>query len=329
MNEIMKERAMRWKQWYVDHRKHVLLFVLVSHVVIFSFLLCSPESDEERMEREAAELRQMEIEDSLAFKVAVMPRLDCLPFFVARECGLVDTTAMDFRLKLYQAQMDCDTAMERGRAELAVGDIVGVEYMKSRGVKVDYLTATNAEWMLVANGSKGVDSLAQMTNKMIAMTRYSATDMLSEMAMDSAGLTADRTFKIQINDVRVRLNMLLNDEMDAAWFTEPQVVIAMQDSNRVMMTTREKGIRLGVIAMRSDLKKDETRARQLEQVANAYNQACDTINVRGLKHFKDVIAKYCNVSGAVVEALPSDIRFDHIAPPRKKDIDAAKEFFDN
>ena len=49
-------------------------------------------------------------EDSAALKIAVMPTLDCLPIYVAKERQMFDT-AVDIRLKRYRAQMDCDTAL--------------------------------------------------------------------------------------------------------------------------------------------------------------------------------------------------------------------------
>ena len=52
--------------------------------------------------------------DSAALKVAVMPTLDCLPLYVAQHYNLYDTLRGGVRLKYYKAQMDCDTAMERG-----------------------------------------------------------------------------------------------------------------------------------------------------------------------------------------------------------------------
>ncbi len=284
------------------------------------------ETAEDRREREAEELRQLQIEDSLAFKIAVMPTLDCLPFFVAEEYGLIDSTAADINIKLYTAQMDCDTAIARGNAEWAVSDVVRVERMKREGVAVDYLAATNAQWTLVANDRKEITSLRQMVNKMIAMTRYSATDMLSDMALDSARLNADVTFKVQINDVFVRRDMLRNNEMDALWLTEPFASEALLDSNTVMMTTMEKGLSLGVIAMRGGLQSDSTRATQLAVATAAYNAACDTINHHGVKHFKDLLVRRCKVVPAAVDSLADDIFFPRIAAPRQKDIERAKEW---
>ena len=57
---------------------------------------------------------------------------------------------------------------------------------------------------------------------MLAMTRYSATDLLADYAVDSAKLKSEQVFKIQVNDVNIRLKMLLNNEIDAVLLTEPQ-----------------------------------------------------------------------------------------------------------
>ena len=71
-------------------------------------------------------------EDSAALKIAVMPTLDCLPIFVAKERQLFDT-AVDIRLKRFNAQMDIDTALIRGRAEGAITDLVRAEKMIKEG----------------------------------------------------------------------------------------------------------------------------------------------------------------------------------------------------
>ena len=51
---------------------------------------------------------------------------------------------------------------------------------------------------------------------MIAMTRHSATDYLSTLVIDSVKTKYD-VYRVQINDLNIRLRMLLNNEMDAAW----------------------------------------------------------------------------------------------------------------
>ena len=63
---------------------------------------------------------QQQREDSAALKIAVMPTLDCLPLFVAKETDLFDKDVSDIRLKMFTAQMDWSvewTATRRLREE--------------------------------------------------------------------------------------------------------------------------------------------------------------------------------------------------------------------
>ena len=119
-------------------------------------------------------------EERMALKIAVMPTLDCLPAFVARECNLYDTTAVDIRLKKFTAQMDCDTALIGKSVEGAFSDFVRTERIKRHdGLQLDYISTTNAYWNLITSRKARIKKINQLDDKMVAMTRYSATDLLT------------------------------------------------------------------------------------------------------------------------------------------------------
>ena len=151
-------------------------------------------------------------EDSAALKVAVLPTLDCLPIYLAEDHEMFDTVA-DIRLKQFTAQMDVDTALLNDRVELGVTDLVRAERMMKQDSLIEYLTATNAYWQLISNRVARITDLKHLDDKMLAMTRYSVTDLLGDLAVDSAKLKPERVFRIQINDVNVRLKMLENNEI--------------------------------------------------------------------------------------------------------------------
>ncbi len=302
---------------------------ILSAVAIISatmFVSACGDSAEEMAERNAAEQRRLAQEDSLALKVGVMPTMDCLPFFIAKEYGLIDSSEVDIRLKHFTAQMDCDTALMKNRVELAVSDIVRVERMKSQGDSLGYYTATNAYWQLIANKRGTVQKLSLLKDRMLAMTRYSATDMLSSMAVDSVRLANDRVFRIQVNDVNVRLQMLRGNQMDAVWLTEPQAAVARLDDHPVLMTGKEKNFNPGVIAIRSEIINDTTRTKQLDALTKAYNAACDSINRMGIKHFAKLITKYYNIEDKVVNNLSDKLIYNRIYPVRQSDVSRAKEW---
>ena len=262
--------------------------------------------------------------DSAALKIAVMPTLDCLPLYVAEHYQLLDTLRGGVRLKRFTAQMDCDTALERGRVEGIVTDLVRALRMERRGTPLRYVAATQGHWQLITNRNARIRQLKQLDDKMIAMTRYSATDLLTDRVVDSVKLKADRVFKVQINDVGVRLQMLQNNEMDALWLAEPQATAARMMKNNVIYDTRKEDIRLGVLAFRDEEMKRPERAKQQDLLVKAWNQACDSINKYGVRKYRDVIVRRCNVKGVMADSLPDRIRYEHAQGPREQDIATAE-----
>ena len=260
--------------------------------------------------------------DSAALKVAVLPTLDCLPLYVAEYYQLFDTIRGGVRLKHFTAQMDCDTAMERGRVDGTVTDLVRAIRMQQRGTKLRYVTVTNAYWQLITNRNARIHQLKQLDDKMVAMTRFSFTDMMTDKVRDSVKLEEERVFKVQINDVNVRMLMLQNNEMDALWMTEPQASMARMMKHQVVFDSRKTKIQPGVVVFREKEMRHPERAKQLQLFVNAYNQACDSINKNGFKHYRDLIMRHCNVRKEVVDSLPDVKKNPYVYQqgPRQEDV---------
>ena len=119
--------------------------------------------------------------------------------------------------------------------------------------------------------------------------------------------------------------MIINNEMDAALFSEPQATTARLYNNPMLMDSRDKNIRLGVIAFRENALKDKRRQKQLDNFVKAYNIAVDSINHFGLQHYATVITKYTNADAKTIKALPK-LRFNHVRQPRERDINIAKRY---
>lgn len=264
-------------------------------------------------------------EDSAALKVAVLPTLDCLPIYLAKDHQMFDT-AVDIRLKTFTAQMDIDTALANRRVEVGVSDLVRVERLKKHGDSLRYLTSTNAYWQLVTNRAARILELKNLDDKMLAMTRYSVTDLLGDMAVDSAKLKSERVFRIQINDVNVRLKMLENNEMDALFLTEPQAAVARMLKHKVLMDTRKLDMQMGVIVSQWEGMDEVNRAKQLRAFMRGYNKACDSINQYGIENYVSLIVKYCRVKPEAVKHIGKDLKFHRIALPREEDVEKAKSW---
>jgi NitT/TauT family transport system substrate-binding protein len=284
---------------------------------------CGQSYEETKRITRAQRLKMLR-EDSAALKVAVLPTLDCLPIYLAKDHQLFDTV-VDIRLKKFTAQMDIDTALTNNRVQLGVTDLVRAERMKKEGADLEYLAMTNAYWQLITNRVARIADLKHLDDKMLAMTRYSVTDMLGELAVDSAKLKPEQVFRIQINDVNVRLKMLENNEMDALLMTEPQAAQARLLKHKVLLDSRKMDLQMGAIVMQGKGMDDKNRKRQMEVFIKGYQAACDSINTFGIAHYRDLIVKYCQVKSESVELLDKN-KFVGLAKPRQQDIERAQKW---
>lgn len=289
-------------------------------LAVLTFVSCGKSDKELQAERQAQKLAEREAYQK-AYKIAVMPTMDCLPAYLLKDSLLYDTAKVDIRLCRFNAQMDCDTAMIGGSVQAAFSDLVRTERLKHRNkVLMHYLTDTNLNWQLIADKDSKLKQLSDLSDKIVAMTRFSGTDLLTDMAVKKAK-PKYQVFRVQVNDVLVRLAMLQNHEIDAYWFSEPQITKALSADNNSLFNSEDAGVHLGVVAIMDKVRRQDEEAA----FAAAYDKAVEQINKNGVKYYSALIQKYMKVDESVVRALP-DIKYTKIGPPRKADLLMARNF---
>ena len=289
-------------------------------LAVLTFVSCGKSDKELQAERQAQKVAEREAYQK-AYKIAVMPTMDCLPAYLLKDSLLYDTAKVDIRLCRFNAQMDCDTAMIGGSVQAAFSDLVRTERLKHRNkVLMHYLTDTNLNWQLIADKDSKLKQLSDLSDKIVAMTRFSGTDLLTDMAVKKAK-PKYQVFRVQVNDVLVRLAMLQNHEIDAYWFSEPQITKALAADNNSLFNSEDAGVHLGVVAIMDKVRRQDEEAA----FAEAYDKAVEQINKNGVKYYSALIQKYMKVDEAVVRSLP-DIKYTKIGPPRKVDLLMARNY---
>lgn len=283
------------------------------------------QSYEEAKEQSARERAMHQRKDSLALKVGVLPTIDCLPMFIIKERAWIDTAKADVRFRDMESHIAADDALRKGKIEGSVTDIVRAERMKRQGLALTYVASTPLSWQFITNKKARIKELKQLTDKMIAVSRFSATAMLADMAVDSSRLKSEVVFRVQVNNPQIRLKMLLNNEMDAVLLPEPQATVARLAGNPVIMDVKNKDLRMGAIVFTDKAMNDSRRRSQIDAFVKAYNQACDSINRYGIASYAGIIKKYMDVDDRTVRSLPK-VKFEHAARPREKDITRANSW---
>ncbi|MBO4464666.1 MAG: ABC transporter substrate-binding protein [Prevotella sp.] len=271
----------------------------ISYLIVL-LLLCA--CSKEQTKEEVQQVTVGGLDDDV-LRIAVTPTLDCLPLYLAQQEGWFTREDISVQLIPYQAQMDQDTAIERRRVHGMTTDTERMAWLQQHDTPVEQVATTTLSWQLITNKAARLTLLTQLDDKMVAMTRHSATDMLAQQAIDQAGLQSEHVFRIQINDINVRLSMLQNGIMDAMFLPEPQATLARLDGHPVLMSTEETGQHLGVLVFRSDVMADTAMHSRVERFVKVYQQASDSIAARGLANYRSLIASTCHVRPEIVDSI--------------------------
>lgn len=274
--------------------KKILAFI----ITIFIIAGCGHKSETEKD-------THVQKADSGAVRIAIQPTLECLPFIVAEEKNMFDNSGVKVSLIMYTSQSDCDTAMIEKSADAMITDIVRGEFWeKENNKKLNYATWTNSHHMLISSKKARVKELSQMTDKLMAMTRNSVTDMLSDSAIIRAQKTPQDMFKVQINDQEIRLNMLLENKMDAAFLQYPYAAEALANGGSLLMHGGQS--ESGVLAFKENADLDE-----INNILKVYDDACDTLNKQGVMKFAPLIEKYMRKDIRKWGKYLKDVKFKH------------------
>lgn len=266
-------------------------FLIIIAFALALFSCTENKSAQKKMtDREIAEQKK---KDSLALKVGVRQTIDCLPVFVAKDEGIFDSLGVDVKLLHYSSMLDCNEALKNKKLNGAFTDVKRLDYLSGHNsLNMQKVLSFDSRWQLVANRMSRLRSLKQLSEKMVAMSRNSATDYLCTRMLDSVKLNSEKVFRIQINDVDLRLKMLLNNEIDAAWLPEPQASVAKKFGNNVLASSGNDGERLEVLAFSGASMNDERVKKQVDLFLRAYDIAKGRIKKGGNKYYLSLVEKY-------------------------------------
>ena len=195
--------------------------------------------------------------DTTVLRVAVMPAINCLPVFYAERTGLADSLGLEMELLRYQAQMDIDTAITFGHADIAYTDLIRIAKLNKAKVTLSAFASCDEPISLISLKTKRVKQVNQMKEQMIAVSRLSATDYWCDRLLDSTRTNYDDIYRPQVNDVRLRAEMLRQGLIDAAMMGEPYATWMTMLGHRRLFLSKGKQPQLYAWANISATKKQQ------------------------------------------------------------------------
>lgn len=283
-------------------------------LAVFFFCACQNKQKQEILSPE--EIAQ---KDSLALKIGLMPTIDCLPFYYAKEQGIYDSLHLDVRIKTYLAQMDCDTAFIGNTVQVCYTDLIRALVLQQKGTGLNVIMATNGSHQLISSPKSKISTIKNIKGKMIGLARHSVTDFLSDYMTTKARIDTADIFRPQINDLNIRTQMLENATLDAAFLPEPYATRTLQKGNRSIFDTSKDSIFLNAFIIRNEALNDSNRNIQLNKLITGYNMAVDQLNEQISSHTISKFLYLIDTPKQVADSIKV-VPFKKAELPKKKQI---------
>lgn len=235
---------------------------------------------------------------------------------------MADSAGLDIRLLRRASQTDADTTLAAGSAHAGLTDMARAIQLCASPRRAAAFMAVDEPLSMVAMKGKRVKRLLQMREKMIALTRLSALDYWCDRMMDSARMDTDQIYRPQINDVRLRADMVRAGLMEGAMTGEPYATWLAALRHRRLYRTPKDAPRLFVWVMADSLREDTLRLRQVRLFGKVYADAVRRIN-RG--EARDTVRAILRQEYGLPAAAADTLRLPLIGDPEPPDEAALEE----
>ncbi len=150
--------------------------------------------------------------EATVLHVGLMPAVDTAPIFAARDAGYFEDEGIDVRLQMFTNAQDRQSALQTGRIDGAMTDLIAVAVNVAGGFDIKATTLTDGMFPILAQ-----PGAAEREEVTIGLMEVSVSNFL----VDSWMSEEYELNKIYINSIPARLEALISGQLDMGFFPEP------------------------------------------------------------------------------------------------------------
>lgn len=204
--------------------------------------------------------------------IALLPTTDCLPFSSAVQAGYMDSIHAYLNIVYVNSQMDIEQMLVEGSADIGASDMFRTIILQSQKKNVHFLKTSSRQWELFTNKRLRINRIPLLGDRMIGMTRHSVCDYYcDEIEKVVTKKKSQLLLKPQINDIQLRLNMLQENQLDAAILPHPVSLLAQSKGHKSLGLVSDSCAELSGFSVNGNFAKKH--AKELALIIQSYNKA--------------------------------------------------------
>lgn len=243
--------------------------------------------------------------ETSTLKIGSLTLEENLPLLVAEKNGNFTNENVKVELVPFQSPVELQSAFQSGDLDGIITDIMIAAMLQSSGIDLRVtsiaLGATPQEgrFGIVASSKSGIKEVQDLKGKSIGISNNSIIEYVTDGLLKQGEVDPAEIKKITVAKLPVRVEMLLNNQIDAITVPDPQITYLVSKGAKVIAEdTQGENLSQSVILMKADAINSKTQA--ITSFYKAYAKAVEDIN-QAPDQYKDLLVKHVNVPESVVE----------------------------
>lgn len=259
-------------------------------------------------------------EKTYSLSLGAMTSMDYLPFVVAQKMGIYDSLGLNLDIVKFYSPNERDAAFQSGNVEGTVIDYTGAAMQQSKGIDLHLIMKLDGYFQMITSKNFTGNNIKDIKGKKIGISSNTVIEYTTDKIVQAAGLSEEDITKAEVNKIPLRMEMLRNEQIDAAVLPDPFITIASFEGMTSLISTQDLGIYITGVMFNGQVVKEKQEAIKL--LMQGYDLGVEYINT----HDRDAIRSILIEDAGVPENLVNDVilpQYTHAQKPTTEDLQQA------
>ena len=224
--------------------------------------------------------------DLPTLRMALLPVLDVLPFFIAQQNGYFTDEGINVELIPVSSALEREQLMSAGEVDGVLTDVIGPAITNAAAtpsVKIVAMArrsyADAPVFRLLAGPSAGIETPEGLTGRTIGISENSVIQYLADRMLEQVGMSPDDVTYESIPAIPTRFTLMMEGQSDSAILPDPLAQAAIEAGAVLIMDDSmfaEQQLSQSVLSFRNDAL--EQQPDTVRAFLRAWNRAVEALN---------------------------------------------------
>ncbi len=275
--------------------KSLLVMLLGMLLMLAATTGCAQDGKENGLENSPAKL-----------KIGSLTTEENLPVLVAQENGYFDAEDVQVEFVPLLSPVELQNTFQSGALDGMITDMMIALMLKSSGEELGITsialgsTPQEGRFAIVAAPKSDIKSVQDLKGKSIGISNNSIIEYVTDGILEQAGMSPSDVKKTTVAKIPVRIEMLLNNQIDAIVVPDPHISYAVAHGAKVVADdTSGENLSQSVIIMTQTALSSKNDA--ISRFNRAYARAVEEIN-NNPEQYKELLVTSINVPKQIADS---------------------------